>query len=460
MKKILFGAVALTALFGVAADFHHSLSGQKPWTSEAFLDDPQEFHFAIVPDRTGGERKGFFGKAMDTLNLLRPEFVMSVGDLIAGGGASEPELRRQWKECEDFISRLKMPFFYVVGNHDMWTGMNGMSDARATSIRLWKEFHGEATYYNFLYKGCHFVCFNIMEKADYYPPRDPLPENQIAWALAEMEKNRDARWHFLFMHKPLDWTSDRWLEFERKINKFNYTVFCGDWHNHCTAVRHGKKYYMIGTAGGGFDLGALGGDLRLGIMDSVTWVTMTKDGPVVANLALSGVFGDTIQTCATTQGWIEAPLDYPSHLSEDPAMYAEEKNTAVIPTEVMHGPGYDWHFRHAILMRQGRVYGSGMEKYPSAKRRVVLLGDESASALADAFKDAQTFDLGFKGDRIQNVLWRVQQGTLVGYDPALVVISVGAHNVGENSAEEIAAAKAKLLGMVRARVPKAKVEVR
>ena len=461
MKSALVVLLALTGALQVrAAEFGHELKGDvKPWTSEAFLDDPQEFHFAIVSDRTGGERKGFFEKGIASINLLRPEFVMSVGDLVDGRGVGEAELRRQWDEVEGFIGRLKMPFFHVVGNHDIWTGFTGMTPARQTSIDLWKELHGPNTYYSFTYKGCLFLCLDVMEKHDYFPPHEPIPQNQIDWALGEIEKHKDARWRFIFMHKPIDWTSDRWLEFERKINKYDYTVFCGDWHNHCTAVRHGKKYYMIGTTGGGFDLGIKSDDLRYGIMDSITWVTMTKEGPVVSNLALSGIHGDTIQTCATTQGWIETPLDYPSHLAEDPALYKDETNTALIPAEVMHGPGYDWHFRHAVILRQGRVYGSGLEKFEDGKRRVVLLGDETASAAAADYADAQVFDFGFKGDRIENVLWRVQQGELKGYDPQLVVISAGGHNQDRNSADEIAAAKRKLIARVRAAVPRAELKV-
>ena len=445
-----------------AADFQHELKGAtSPWTSEAFLNDPQEFHFAVIGDRTGGERKGFFGKAMDSLNLLRPEFVMSVGDLVDGRGVDEQALRKQWAETEGFISRLKMPFFHVVGNHDIWTGFTGLTSARQTSIKLWKELHGTNTYYNFTYKGCHFVCFDSMEKHDYFPPREPLPQHQLDWALAEMEKHRDARWHFLFMHKPIDWTSDRWLEFERKINAFGYTVFCGDWHNFCTATRHGKKYYMLGTVGGGLDCGVKSDDLRYGCMDGITWVTVTKEGPVVSHLALSGIHGDTIQTCATTQGWIEAPLDYPSHRSETAAKYRDEKNRTLVPTEVRQGPGYDWHFRHAVILRQGRVYRDGLEKLDVGKKRVVLLGDETSGELAAGFGDGwQVFDFGFKGDRIENVLWRVIEGELMGYDPQKVVISVGRHNEADNSREEIAAGLKKLRDYVAERCPQADVEIK
>ncbi len=456
----LAAALSSAAFGGDASQFANGLKGKcKPWTNENFLDDPQEFHFAIVSDRTGGARKGFFESAMGKLNLLRPEFVMSVGDLIECGG--KPDARDQWKAFEGMVARLEMPFFHVVGNHDIWTGFTGMSPERQRSIDLWKELFGTNTYYNFTYKGCHFVCLDSMDVHDYYPPRQPLSEKQLKWAAGEIEKNGGARWHFIFMHKPLDWMSDRWLAFERRIAKYDYTVFCGDWHNHCTAIRHGKKYHMIGTTGGGFDCGVLADDLRYGVMDSITWVTVTKKGPVVSNIALSGIHGDTIQTCATTMGWIETPLDYPSHLTENPAKYANEKNTAVIPAEVMEGPGYDWHFKLAVMLRQGRVYAAGMEKLKAGKKRVILLGDESASALAAGYgKDWQVFDMGFPGDRTQNVMWRVIQGTLAGYDPHRVVISVGAHNAGANTDEEIAAAKAKLEGLVRARVPTAEIVVK
>ena len=175
-------SVCMALMAGVAfgAEFAHELKGEaKPWTSEKFLDDPQEFHFAIIGDLTGGERKGIYAKAVTALNLLRPEFVMSVGDLVAGGGVSRSELQKQWASFRERTAKLEMPFFHVVGNHDIWTGIKGMTPARQTSIDLWKELHGTNTYYSFTYKGCLFVCLNSMERHDYYPPREPLPESQL-----------------------------------------------------------------------------------------------------------------------------------------------------------------------------------------------------------------------------------------------------------------------------------------
>src|SRR5262245_33079512 len=91
---------------------------RNPWTHTRLNNDPNEFQFVIVSDRTGGHRPGVFSRAVEKLNLLQPEFVLSVGDLIEGGNKGEDKLDAEWKELDGYVSRLKMPFFYVPGNHD------------------------------------------------------------------------------------------------------------------------------------------------------------------------------------------------------------------------------------------------------------------------------------------------------------------------------------------------------
>lgn len=68
----------------------------KPWTSQEFQNDPNEFQFAIIGDRTGGHNiQGTFKHAVDQLNLLQPEFVINVGESFgklqsASKGAQRP----------------------------------------------------------------------------------------------------------------------------------------------------------------------------------------------------------------------------------------------------------------------------------------------------------------------------------------------------------------------------------
>ena len=63
-----------------------------PWTDLNFYANPAHFQFAIVSDRTGGKRSGVFAQAIDRLNLLKPEFVICVGDLIQGYTEDEIDL--------------------------------------------------------------------------------------------------------------------------------------------------------------------------------------------------------------------------------------------------------------------------------------------------------------------------------------------------------------------------------
>ena len=74
------------------SDFSHSVkTQQKPWTKRPFRNDPDDFQFAIVTDRTGGMRPGVFARSAAKVNELQPEFVMSVGDLIPRGGRPRDE---------------------------------------------------------------------------------------------------------------------------------------------------------------------------------------------------------------------------------------------------------------------------------------------------------------------------------------------------------------------------------
>ena len=51
---------------------------------------------------------------VNKLNLLQPEFVISVGDLIEGYTENQKELNRQWDEFDGFVKQLQMPFFYIL----------------------------------------------------------------------------------------------------------------------------------------------------------------------------------------------------------------------------------------------------------------------------------------------------------------------------------------------------------
>lgn len=81
-----------------------AMPAAKPWTSENFRNNPDNFQFAVIGDRTGGANpQGTFDIAMDQLNLLQPEFVINVGDLIEGYTYDRKVVNAEWDEAEGIM---------------------------------------------------------------------------------------------------------------------------------------------------------------------------------------------------------------------------------------------------------------------------------------------------------------------------------------------------------------------
>ncbi|REK12940.1 MAG: hypothetical protein DWQ37_09950 [Planctomycetota bacterium] len=257
-----------------------AMEGARPWSEKPVLDDPDRFHIAIMTDNTGGHRPGIWMKAVRRLNWMRPEFVVSVGDLIEGYSNDRDEVEAQWQEFLGFIDQMEMKFFFVAGNHDV---------SNPTMHKIWREHFG-TEWYSFDYRGVHFVCLSSEDRDNQIGPK------QLAWLEQDLAKHADARWTLLFMHKPL-WTRSEanrtagnpdethWQDVEKLLGNRPFTVFAGHVHHYVQYERNGRKYYHLATTGGGSRLRGV----PYGEFDHVTWLTMEADGPHVANLLLDGI---------------------------------------------------------------------------------------------------------------------------------------------------------------------------
>lgn len=266
--------------------------GPNPWTSLKLNNDPKNFQFAVVTDRTGGHRPGVFEDAVRKLNLLQPEFVMSVGDLIEGYSRDEAAIDQMWDEFESFVAKLKMPFFYVPGNHDL---------SNEVQHRKWAQRFGRK-YYHFVYRDVLFLCLNSED-----PQRQMGPE-QLAYVKKALAENKDVRWTLVFFHQPL-WIYEQgggnspfgetkvttgWSAVEELLMEGDrrFTVFAGHLHNYAKHVRNDRRFIVLASTGGASQLRGV----PFGEFDHVSWVTMTDEGPVLANLLLSGIWDENVVT--------------------------------------------------------------------------------------------------------------------------------------------------------------------
>lgn len=271
-----------------APSVRHQPEGKGPWTTHALQDDPDNFQFVVVTDRTGGARPGVFESAIDKTNLLQPEFVMSVGDLIAGYTEDRAVINQQWDEFQAFVNRLDMRFYYVPGNHDMVT--KPLAEA-------WQERFGPA-YYSFVHRNVLFLCLNTEDGQ-----KPGLGDEQVNAINLAIEQHPEVRWTLLFMHRPL-WLSEagepgrrQFERIEQKLAGRPYTVFAGHFHRYTRHVRNDRRYIVLATTGGGSQLrGPLFGEF-----DHVAWVTMTDDGPRIANLMLDGIADENVRTASQAE---------------------------------------------------------------------------------------------------------------------------------------------------------------
>ena len=293
MNRLLLGIVVTAALATAVAfsrtqptdttaesGFKVTVGDKNPWTSLSPNTGGDQFQFVVVSDRTGGHRDKIFSRAVQQINLLQPEFVVCVGDLIEGYSTDLEKIKTQWDELDGYVKKLEMPFFYVPGNHDV---------TNRQQVEYYGGRYGKR-YYHFTYKNVFFLCLDTEDG----PGGNTMSKEQVEYATKALAENATPRWTVVLTHKPI-WTGrdlekNGWGAVEKALAGRNYTVFCGHVHRYQKFVRNGMNYYQLATTGGGSRLRGI----EYGEFDQIAWVTMKKEGPRIANIMLDGVLPENL----------------------------------------------------------------------------------------------------------------------------------------------------------------------
>ena len=289
-------------------------AGVHPWTTAPRAAE-HPLAFTLVGDNTAYARPGVFDQAMTQVSWLRPDFVLSVGDLIEGYSDDRAVIEQQWSDVERSIAKLNCPFVSCVGNHDI---------NNPVTIDAWQARRGP-TYYSFVYKNALFIILNTEDPpiaidaatvAAYYSMvaimnADPdramremdsfvrtpelshaigltnpvhISDKQVSWVRETLARNPRPQWTFVVMHKPA-WKSHdpQWAKIQEMLAGRPHTVIGGHTHYFTHEVIDGRDYINMATCGG---IRARPG---VGNIDHVINVTLTPAGPIYANMRLTGL---------------------------------------------------------------------------------------------------------------------------------------------------------------------------
>jgi 3',5'-cyclic AMP phosphodiesterase CpdA len=247
----------------------------------------------------------FFREALRQVNLIRPDFVLMLGDYIRGQ-RRVGDLLREYEEFREVLLELEVPAFLVPGNHDQYVNeIDG---------RRWYEENIGPTYYSFQVGDCFFACLNsyrwpredrvVMNKILFMEPRkwqgsvdSAAMENdpgtfggELAWLRDRLEEHRSSPLRVVALHhdpytpdgKGYSFSNVRW-------GPFFVNAGGGE----------GRKALMELASVGRVDL-VLGGHRHVDDVGKVTW----RDGG-----------GETVYACQTCVYFDEGGRDlkYPGY---------------------------------------------------------------------------------------------------------------------------------------------------
>ena len=173
------------------------------------LDKENEFSFVFMTDIHVQPEKNAtqgFRQAIDSVNKLNPDFVITGGDLVMDAlGQNYERADKLYHLYTDCLKNFKMPVYNTMGNHEIF-GIYKKSGVEKSHPEYGEKMYENRLakrYYSFDHKGWHFMILDGIEDTGESAYIGEVDSIQMEWIREDLKKVKSETPVVVSIHIPL-----------------------------------------------------------------------------------------------------------------------------------------------------------------------------------------------------------------------------------------------------------------